>query len=493
MYDGNSRIAGAGVATAASIDSWLQAVGRQLAPQYAPDGTYRQPPAVGEIIVRLCGQVGLNSDLVAAQACHESAGGQSAIFRAKWNPSGLGAENDDPYGKAKTFATPEDGIRATIAHLLSYTMGRANPWWADDPRAAAMPASYLGSVRALSDLDGKWAYPGVGYGASIARLANELVASGEGNVSRHYHVALSYGHNNTDGGNERERAQTPVIGAAVRDACRALGMEVRVVQDERGNGLSLDDVAQTVVDWDRAGWPVDLYLEVHSEGAGGAQGVFGIYPDWDGDYDGDAERISRDAAVRISAAVDGLGVRGGGAMSEKSTYVGSQGYRLGIFRVTTPIKDHATRLILEYGAHDDDAEYQAVMSHIPQLAAATAAAFATEAMRLGFAVGTAPAPTPPQPPSENRYFPETEHYLSHGFKGFWEAEPNALEYWGYPISEEFTDPDTGITVQWLERARFEYQPAIAGNEFGVVLGLIGAEALADDQARFPEAFQRRDG
>lgn len=101
------------------------------------------------------------------------------------------------------------------------------------------------------------------------------------------------------------------------------------------------------------------------------------------------------------------------------------------------------------------------------------------------------APQPPAPPSDTRYFPETGHYLSHGFKAFWEAEPDALAYWGFPISEEFADPDTGITIQWFERARFEHQPKIAGNPYGVVLGLTGTESLARDRERVPQAFERR--
>ena len=30
---------------------------------------------------------------------------------------------------------------------------------------------------------------------------------------------------------------------------------------------------------------------------------------------------------------------------------------------------------------------------------------------------------------------------------------------GYPISDEFTDPATGLTVQYFERQRLEYHPA----------------------------------
>ena len=95
-------------------------------------------------------------------------------------------------------------------------------------------------------------------------------------ANRPFHVAISYGHHNTDGGAAIEIQQTPILGKAVADACRARGMEVRVVQDEIGLNppMGLQDIAQRVVDWDNAGWPVDLYLETHTEGAGGIPGVF---------------------------------------------------------------------------------------------------------------------------------------------------------------------------------------------------------------------------
>lgn len=94
----------------------------------------------------------------------------------------------------------------------------------------------------------------------------------------------------------------------------------------------------------------------------------------------------------------------------------------------------------------------------------------------------------PVPVNEVRYFDSTQHYLAHGFRGFWESYgERALPTFGFPISEEFTDAN-GITVQWFERARFEHQPDIAGNPWGVVLGLIGNESRAIDEAHNPDAF-----
>lgn len=53
------------------------------------------------------------------------------------------------------------------------------------------------------------------------------------------------------------------------------------------------------------------------------------------------------------------------------------------------------------------------------------------------------------------YYPETGHNLCHGFRDHWQNH-GALPILGFPISEEFTE--RGVTVQYFERARFEWHP-----------------------------------
>ncbi len=76
------------------------------------------------------------------------------------------------------------------------------------------------------------------------------------------------------------------------------------------------------------------------------------------------------------------------------------------------------------------------------------------------------------------FFPETGHTLAYGFKRYWEQH-GGLYTFGYPISEEFSEvnPDTGqvYTVQYFERARFEYHPEYAGTDYEVLLGRLGAQ------------------
>jgi hypothetical protein len=68
-----------------------------------------------------------------------------------------------------------------------------------------------------------------------------------------------------------------------------------------------------------------------------------------------------------------------------------------------------------------------------------------------------------------RFFPETGHRLCHGFAAYWTSHGldlgdeglsfrESLLLFGYPISEEFTDPQTGLTIQYFERAVFEWHP-----------------------------------
>ena len=81
---------------------------------------------------------------------------------------------------------------------------------------------------------------------------------------------------------------------------------------------------------------------------------------------------------------------------------------------------------------------------------------------------------PPPAPVAGRYFPQTGHWLSHGFLRYWE-QFGGLPVFGYPITEEFTDPQSGHVTQYFERARFEWQPGQWPARYDVLLGLLGTE------------------
>lgn len=102
---------------------------------------------------------------------------------------------------------------------------------------------------------------------------------------------------------------------------------------------------------------------------------------------------------------------------------------------------------------------------------------------------TSEAPFKPIAPFTNStdhvYFSQTQHSLSYGFKTFWNNN-EGLQNFGYPLSEEFDEKNPPKpagdgqthTVQYFERARFEYHPEYKGTKYEVLLGLLGREYLA---------------
>jgi len=80
------------------------------------------------------------------------------------------------------------------------------------------------------------------------------------------------------------------------------------------------------------------------------------------------------------------------------------------------------------------------------------------------------------------YFPETNHNLSNAFKNYWQQQ-GGVNIFGFPISEEFHE--AGHTVQYFERARFEYHPELAGTDLVIQLGLLGKQATDTLVAKTP--------
>lgn len=87
---------------------------------------------------------------------------------------------------------------------------------------------------------------------------------------------------------------------------------------------------------------------------------------------------------------------------------------------------------------------------------------------------------PPCPSFSNTpghvYFPQTGHSLQNGFLYYWLSH-GGVRIFGFPISEELSErnADNGntYTVQYFERARFEYHPEFKGTQYEVELGLLG--------------------
>ncbi len=95
------------------------------------------------------------------------------------------------------------------------------------------------------------------------------------------------------------------------------------------------------------------------------------------------------------------------------------------------------------------------------------------------AASHSPTPTATPTPSPVKYFPQTGHNLGFGFLQFYNAN-GGLDAFGYPISEEIQEagPDGKMgTIQYFQRARFEYHPEFAGTPYAVELGLLGDQYL----------------
>ena len=83
--------------------------------------------------------------------------------------------------------------------------------------------------------------------------------------------------------------------------------------------------------------------------------------------------------------------------------------------------------------------------------------------------------------TESEYFSETGHNVTGEFLSFYKSNPSAAYTYGYPITEQFTSRD-GKTVQYFQRARFEYradlpegqrvQPTQLGREMYVSTGIL---------------------
>jgi peptidoglycan-N-acetylglucosamine deacetylase len=87
-----------------------------------------------------------------------------------------------------------------------------------------------------------------------------------------------------------------------------------------------------------------------------------------------------------------------------------------------------------------------------------------------------PAFDPRPEPEIGRWFPETGHSVQFGFRDHWEKW-GGIRIFGFPMSAEFEQG--GFTVQYFERAIFEYHPDNPA-EWRILQPLIGAQAARDD-------------
>ena len=86
--------------------------------------------------------------------------------------------------------------------------------------------------------------------------------------------------------------------------------------------------------------------------------------------------------------------------------------------------------------------------------------------REALAGRTFPAARPITNSATRRFIPETQQVIQYGFKEIWETR-GGQPIFGLPLSGEIVEPtDDGRsrTVQWFERARFEYHPELPAGQ-----------------------------
>jgi len=78
----------------------------------------------------------------------------------------------------------------------------------------------------------------------------------------------------------------------------------------------------------------------------------------------------------------------------------------------------------------------------------------------------------------HRYYTQTGHGVHFAFLHYFDTH-GGIDNFGYPTSEEFSlaTPRGPLTVQYFQRARFEYHPEHLGTPYEVQLGLLGDDYL----------------
>lgn len=119
---------------------------------------------------------GIRPDLVFAQALHETGyfkyGGD--VVPLQNNYCGLGTTGDG--GRGAWFSSAQIGVRAQVQHLLGYASTKPPQKEIVDPRYNFIKGSKnFGSVKTWTELNGKWAVPGTGYGQKILQIHENIM------------------------------------------------------------------------------------------------------------------------------------------------------------------------------------------------------------------------------------------------------------------------------------------------------------------------------
>ena len=168
----NDAIMGTSQATVSQLVCAYNASGYNYPAQtYASKGA----PSVADfcrIVVDEAGKEGVRAEVVFAQAMHETGWLQfgGSVEAGQCNFAGLGAVS--PTEGGASFPSVVIGIRAQVQHLKAYASTEPLNCACVDPRFNLVQR---GVAPSLSDLNGRWAVPGTGYGQSIMKIVRRVL------------------------------------------------------------------------------------------------------------------------------------------------------------------------------------------------------------------------------------------------------------------------------------------------------------------------------
>ena len=121
---------------------------------------------------------GIRPDIAFAQALQETGyfryGG--SVLAGQNNYCGLGTTGGGV--KGAWFKSAQIGVRAHIQHIMAYATTKKPQATIGDPRYDVVKTTRnFGKAKTWSDLNGRWAIPGNGYGQKILKIHSDILAT----------------------------------------------------------------------------------------------------------------------------------------------------------------------------------------------------------------------------------------------------------------------------------------------------------------------------
>ena len=201
---------------------------------------------------------GIRADLALCQAIHETGwfcyGG--TVVPEQNNYCGLVTTSSTV--KGHYFATPKLGARAHLQHLLVYAQKEPPVQEIIDPRyhlvIETRPEIY-GNMKYWTDLDGRWAVPGKGYGERVLNLWT-AAKTGAHNESLLAELKIKAEENSKDPKVWHELAKTAKNFGKYQEATKAYDKVLDLNPKEEENYLELAELHN---EWGRASKAIEVY------------------------------------------------------------------------------------------------------------------------------------------------------------------------------------------------------------------------------------------